>query len=119
MTETKPGQAWGLRAGRVAAQMRVIGIVLYLTGCMRLHADGNGVSAIFIWWHPITWLLLLAMVLPCALVGEKLTAAIPLRLSQFWKDNFDQLQWVTPWTRLDSLKPFNYARNRHRAITAD
>lgn len=105
----------------VAADMRVIGVALYLTGCFRLHKDGDGTKAIFFWWHPLTWVLLLVMVVPCALLGEKLMDVVPMRLSKFWKANAEQLQWVKPWTRLDSLKPFDYSRNRHRttAVAAD
>lgn len=84
------------------------GIAIYLTGCLRLHKDGDGVSGVFRFWHPLTWIILVVMVLPCALMGEKLTSVVPLRLSKFWTDNIGQLQRVTPWTKLSTLKPFRH-----------
>ncbi len=91
---------------RVYQKMRVLGLAIWATGATRLHKDGDGFAAVFRPWHPVTWLVLVALVLPCALLGEQLTYVVPLRLPKFWREHLDQLQRVTPWTRLDSLKPF-------------
>jgi hypothetical protein len=100
---------------RVFHEMRGIGLVLWCIGAVRMHKDGGGFCAIFRPWHPLTWLVLFVMVLPCALMGERLTAVVPLRLSKFWQDNRDQLQWVTPFTRLDALRPFKHRPARREA----
>jgi hypothetical protein len=88
--------------------MSGVGLALWLTGCVRMFKDGDGFSCVFRWWHPVTYLLMLVMLVPCALMGEKLLKVIPLKLSAFWQENSDQLQWVAPWTRLDTLKPFRF-----------
>lgn len=97
-------------ATHVYHQMRLLGLFLWFTGTVRLHADGDGFKEIWRPWHPVTWLFLVVMVVPCAILGEKLSYAVPMRLSDFWKDNIDQLQWVTPFTRRDTLKRFDSSR---------
>lgn len=91
---------------RVMNSMHAIGLTLWFAGCVRLFKDGDGFSFVFRWWHPLTYVLLVIMVLPCAILGEKLFEVIPMRLSTFWRTHSEQLQWVTPFTRLDSLRPF-------------
>lgn len=91
---------------RVYQKMRPIGVVLWLTGCVRMLKDGDGFSYVFRRWHPVSYLLMAVMVLPCALLGEKLSTVVPLSLSKFWQANRDQLQWVSPWTSIATLKPF-------------
>lgn len=93
---------------QVYKQMSSVGLVLWFLGCVRLHRDGNGFNAVFHGWHPLTWVVLLLMVVPCALIGEKLLNVVPLRLTKFWRDNADQLQWVTPFTDIATLKPFRH-----------
>ena len=94
---------------RVSSKMRFVGILLYFTGCLRLHLDNGLPTGIFRAWHPVTWLALLLMIIPCAVMGEKLTDVVPMRLSKFWVNNHKQLQWVTPFTRLNSRPKFSYA----------
>lgn len=96
---------------KVYKRMRVVGVLLWMTGCARLHKDGDSFGIVMRAWHPITWVTLVAMVVPCALMGEKLTDLVPLRLTKFWRQNADQVQWVTPFTDTSTLKPF-----KHRAL---
>jgi len=91
---------------RVLSKMSPIGVLLWLTGTVRMHKDGDGFKAIWRAWHPVTWLMVVIMVVPCAVMGVALKEVFPLKLSKFWQQNRDQLQFVTPWTKLDSLKPF-------------
>ena len=93
---------------RVYKEMRPLGVALWFTGCARVHKDGDCFAVIFRAWHPVTWLLLVVMLIPCALQGEQLLYVVPLKLSIFWKQNLDQLQWVTPFTRLETLEPFKF-----------
>lgn len=79
---------------KVRARLRLVGWIVYLTGAARFHDDGDGVTAIFRWWHPLTWVLALVMIIPCAIVGEKISEAIPLRISKWFRDNPDRLQWL-------------------------
>jgi hypothetical protein len=92
--------------------MAVLLVLIWATGCARIYKEGDSQNAIFRAWHPATWLLLAAMVVPCAIAGEKLRSAVPTKLSRFWKVNADQLQWVTPFTRIDTLKPFRFPAKR-------
>jgi len=89
--------------------MGYLGLLLYFTGCLRIHLDNGLPTGIFRAWHPVTWLLLVVMVLPCAVMGEKLTQAVPMRLSKFWINNHKQLRWVTPFTKLNAVPGFNHS----------
>lgn len=91
---------------RVYSKMTTFGVLLWFTGCVKLHKDANSFKCVFRRWHPLTWLLAVLMILPCALSGTKLSEAIPLNLTEFWVKNMDQLQWVTPFTDVSTLKPF-------------
>lgn len=93
---------------RAYTKMNKFGVMLWLTGCHRMHKDADGVDTVFRAWHPVTWLLLVVMVVPCALWGEKLFDVVPLRLSKFWRDNIGQLQRVTPFSDWSALRPFDY-----------
>lgn len=93
---------------RACAKMSGFVVILWLTGCLRMHKDADGVGAVFRAWHPGTWLLLVVMAVPCALWDEKLFDVAPLRLSKFWRDNIDQLQRVTPFSDWSALRPFDY-----------
>jgi len=101
--KTEPVYLYQRTSGPV---MTVMLVLIWATGCARIYKDGDSQNAIFRAWHPVTWLLLAAMVVPSAIAGEKLSSAVPTKLSRFWRLNADQLQWVTPFTRIDSLKPF-------------
>lgn len=103
---------------RVYQKMRPIGVVLWLTGCVRMLKDGDGFSYVFRRWHPVSYLLMVVMVLPCAMLGEKLSTVVPLSLSKFWEANRDQLQWVSPWTSIETLKPFRYNPIGHPLVEA-
>jgi hypothetical protein len=101
--KTEPVYLYQTTSGPI---MTALLVLIWATGCARIHKDGNSLNAVFRAWHPGTWLLRAAMVVPCAIDGEKLSVAVPTKLSRFWRLNADQLQWVTPFTRVDSLKPF-------------
>jgi hypothetical protein len=88
-------------------------VLIWAAGCARIYKDRDSQNAVFRAWHPVTWLLRVAMVVPCAVAGEKLDAAVPTKLPVFWRLNADQLQWVTPFTRIDSLKPFRGPAKRY------
>lgn len=92
--------------------MRVTGLLLWGLGAVRMHKDGQGFQEVWRVWHPLTWAALVLVLLPCAVMGEKLSEVVPLQLKPFWRLHSNQLQWVTPFTRLDSLKPFDPALAR-------
>lgn len=110
MTQTTPAPTKA-KPRYVASEMKILGLLLWATGCVRLYKDGDGFSALFRAWHPVTWLVALLVLVPCAVVGERLSVVVPVRLSRFWKRNRQQLQWVQPWTRLDQLKRFDYSKS--------
>lgn len=88
--------------------MRYIGVLIWLSGACRLFKDGHGFGFVFRWYHPITWILLVILTPVCGIIGEKVTDIIPLKLSKFWKENIDQMQYVTPFTKLSTLVPFKH-----------
>jgi hypothetical protein len=108
--KTEPVYLYQRTSGPMTAMLLVL---IWATGCARIYKDRDSQNAVFRAWHPVTWLLRVAMVVPCAIAGEKLGSAVPTKLSRFWMLNADQLQWVTPFTRIDSLKPFRGPGKRH------
>lgn len=93
---------------KIYKKMNWFGIAVWATGCARLYKDGDGVDVIFRKWHPMTWLLYVVLTPLCGILGEKVTDVLPTRLSLFWTKNIDQLQWVTPFTEMDTLVPFRH-----------
>lgn len=70
------------------------GKFLWMTGCVRFFVDGDGHSALFRWWHPVTWLVIIGMVPVCAVVGDKISDAVPLKLSPFWQERESEISWL-------------------------
>lgn len=93
----------------VYQKMRVIGVAFWMTGCLRLYKDGDAFGVVFRPWHPVTWALLVLAIPPCALSSSHLLEVVPLKLNSFWRKNKAQLQFATPWSRLDSFKDFDFS----------
>ena len=87
-------------------EMRWPGLLLWFLGCTRLYRDGDGFDILCRAWHPLIWLTMLLTVVPCAIMGEKLSDVFPFTLSDFWKANRDQLRWVTPFTKIADIPDF-------------
>lgn len=96
---------------RIAHKMTRFGLLLWATGCVRLHKDGDGFKEIYRLWHPVTWLMAPVVLVLCGVMGEKFSTVFPIRVSPFWERHRDQLQWVTPFTRLSDLRPFVHTPN--------
>lgn len=79
---------------KVRSKLYPIGWVFYILGVTRYHDDGDGVTAIFRWWHPLTWIFAILMIIPCAVVGEKISNLIPLRESEYFRRNPERLNWL-------------------------
>lgn len=73
---------------------RPLGWLVYATGAARWHDDGDGVNAVFRWWHPLSWVLLAAMLIPCAVVGEPLKDAVPFRVTKWWRERPERINWL-------------------------
>lgn len=84
-------------------RLQPLGIVLWCLYAVRLYKDGDAVNGIFRWWHPLTWLLIIILIIPCAIMGERITDVFPVRLNAYWRTRRAQVQWVTPWTNLHAL----------------
>ena len=91
---------------KVSKHIGWLGLILFYTGVVRIHKDGDGFREVHRAWHPVYWILVIALIPLCAVAGEKLFWVLPYKLTDFWVKNIDQLQWVYPWTNVDSLKPF-------------
>lgn len=87
----------------VYQKMSKLGIALWLLGTMRIHKDGDGLCSVFRWWNPLSLVLWVVMLVPCALLGERINEVVPFALSKYWKKNYAQLRWVHPFERLDAI----------------
>jgi hypothetical protein len=79
-------------------EVSLMGKICYYTGAITLYhygTKGNGnvgfVNGLFKKWHPLTWLILVLATVPCALVGEKLTDVVPMKLGDYYKENFKKV----------------------------
>lgn len=107
------------KAQCVHQEMLLLAVPLWLIGCVRLYVDNGSTIGVFRAWHPVTWLLMVLLIVPCALAGEKLSHAVPTKLSPFWTANKDQLQWVHPWSRLDSFVKFKHSLNKYNPLESE
>lgn len=87
---------WLQRKRVVLQELTLMGQIFYLLGVFRAHRDGDGIGCVMRWWHPITWLYVLVAFPICAVVGEKISDAAPVRLSKHWRDpeNRSRLLWL-------------------------
>lgn len=92
----------------VYQKLTPLSVILYCVGAFRLHADGTSFNVVFRWYNPVNWIMLLILIPFCAFAGAKLSNEMPFKIPDFWEKNRDQLQWVSPWTRLNSIKPFRF-----------
>ena len=76
---------------KVHRKLHPIGWLVYLSGAARYHDDGDTIGVVFRWWHPVSWLLVLALIIPCAVMGERIGDTVPFRLSKYWRENRDRL----------------------------
>jgi hypothetical protein len=70
-----------------------IGRALWWTGCVRYYRDGDGIGAVFHWWHPVTWIVWIITLQICGLIGEPIFNVVPLKLSKYWKDKKEEMEW--------------------------
>lgn len=79
---------------KVQQRLRPFGWIVYLSGAARYHDDGDSVTAIFRWWHPATWILGLLLLPVCGVVGEPIGDVVPLRVSKYFREHPERLQWL-------------------------
>jgi len=90
-------EAWGYQR----AKMKGIRWLLWKSGAFRIYADGDIFRPLFRWWHPVTWLVWIA-VSPVALVVPMFTSftvisiysELGCRPVQYFRDNPDELFFV-------------------------
>jgi hypothetical protein len=71
-----------------------IGRFLWMTGCVRIHRDGDGYGQVFHWWHPVSWITWLVMLPVCGIIGEKVNEQVPFRLKPYWRERRDEIEWL-------------------------
>jgi hypothetical protein len=74
--------------------LTLMGRILKVTGCCRVYRDGDGAQMVFRWWHPVSWLVWLALLPVCGLVGDKIGDHVPFRLSPYWRERRDRIEWL-------------------------
>lgn len=75
-------------------KMKWPGVVLYALGTFRAFKDGQGVGAVHRWWHPVNWVFVLILLPFCAVAGEPIFSVVQFRLSKFWRERRDEVQWL-------------------------
>lgn len=84
-----------------------------LSGCAKAYDRGyQGFKWDFVFnkWHPFTWLLYIIALIPSAIIGEKITYMVPIKLGKFYyeKDLKNELIWGTWW---QVMKDISYYYN--------
>ncbi len=79
------------------------GRILWWIGAARIHEDGDGWSVVFRPWHPITWILFIALIPVCAFVGERIFDIVPMRVGKFFQAHPEKLIWWTPFSKRQGL----------------
>lgn len=88
---------WDLQRARMKGLRRA----LWVCGVFRIYADGDIFRPLLRWWHPVTWLIWIAM-LPVAIVVPWFTSftvvsiygELPCRPVKYFRDHPDQLMFV-------------------------
>ncbi|MEY2335688.1 hypothetical protein AAE485_14195 (plasmid) [Acidithiobacillus ferriphilus] len=84
-----------------AVPMRAV--ILWWLGVVRIHEDGDGWSPVFRRWHPVTWVLFIALIPMCAFVGEKIFDAVPMKVGKYFQVHPEKLIWWTPFSKRQGL----------------
>ncbi|MHB1630679.1 MAG: hypothetical protein ACYCQL_00495 [Acidithiobacillus sp.] len=79
------------------------GRIFWWIGAARIHEDGNGWSVVFRCWHPLTWVLFIALIPVCAFVGESIFDIVPMRVGKFFQAHPEKLIWWTPFSKRQGL----------------
>lgn len=79
---------------KLLADVTPIGQLLRLTGCVRVYKEGFHLGAVFRWWHPLAWVVWLVALQWCGWVGEPVNEVVPFRLSPYWSEHKDEIEWL-------------------------
>lgn len=97
---------------RVYQLMHAPAIALWFTGCARMYVDGDQLDVVYRWWHPVTLALIVIMLIPCALLGERLFDTVPVCLPRHLDFHRHDLTWVTPFSKYPQPKGTRHGRKR-------
>lgn len=75
-------------------RMTPVGRFLRASGAVRVFKDGDGLSVVWRWWHPLSWLAVIVLLPVCGVVGERIGDQVPFRLSQYWRERRGSIQWL-------------------------
>lgn len=90
--------------------MTLLGKVIYSTHAAHYYRDGTFFSGVLKWWHPISWLMALLLVLAflpsCVMTSitakEYWNDALSVyRLKPWFKENPNELRWYDPYKRVN------------------
>ena len=73
------------------------GKILWLTGMFRIYKDGDGYSPLCRPWHPVYWIMFLALIPLCAILGEKISNVLPCRVSNYFHEHPEKLVFINPF----------------------
>lgn len=69
--------------------------ILKYSGAARFFKDGDGVSFVFRWYHPLSWLLMIIFFPICAFTEDaKIQDTIPFVLNDYWQRHRSNIQWL-------------------------
>jgi hypothetical protein len=81
---------WKNKARR---NMTVVGKIMWWTWAIRIHKDGDGFGIVNMWWHPLTYLLILFAMIPCMMTDNRLQDEVRFSPKSCWKDK--EIEWLT------------------------
>ncbi len=79
---------------KVKTALSPFGKLLRALGVIRVYDNGDGVSAVFRWWHPLSWLAWIVFLPVCGIVGERVNETVPFRVNKWFRDHPERLQWL-------------------------
>lgn len=71
-----------------------VGLLMWRLGAVRALKDGDGLSAVWRWWHPLSWVMWMVMLPICGFVGERIAEVVPFRLTKYWRARKGEIQWL-------------------------
>ena len=73
-------------------ELSKLGVILYCLGCFRVFKDGDGITAVYRWYHPINWVIFLILIFFFGIPGA--IEELPFKITGYYANHKDEIKWL-------------------------